>query len=223
MVVNEAEEQQSPALMYPVVGFGASAGGLQAFKEVLENLNPTTGMAFVLVTHLAPDQKSFLSEIVERYTQMPVHSIEDGQPANAQSSICVASQPVAHAAGRLLSHRAAIDPRSHPAHHRHLFPFPGRRPEESCHRRGSVRGGCRWRSRSEGHQGGRRHRHRPKPRHGDAQRHAAQFHRRPITWTWSSRPPRSRGNSDGSPSSSPVPKSVPCRKARSRRMTSSHI
>jgi two-component system CheB/CheR fusion protein len=78
-VENEAEQQQSPALMYPVVGFGASAGGLQAFKEVLENLDPGTGMAFVLVTHLAPDQKSFLSEIVERYTQMPVHSIEDGQ------------------------------------------------------------------------------------------------------------------------------------------------
>jgi two-component system CheB/CheR fusion protein len=76
---SEAEEQQLPALMYPVVGFGASAGGLQAFKEVLENLDPGTGMSFVLVTHLAPDQRSFLSEIVERYTQMPVHSIEDGQ------------------------------------------------------------------------------------------------------------------------------------------------
>jgi two-component system, chemotaxis family, CheB/CheR fusion protein len=74
-----AEVQQAPALMYPVVGFGASAGGLQAFTEILANLDPNTGMAFVLVTHLAPDQKSFLSEIVERYTQMPVHSIEDGQ------------------------------------------------------------------------------------------------------------------------------------------------
>src|SRR3954452_11116761 len=79
LIVNEGEEQHSPALMYPVVGFGASAGGLQAFKEVLDNLDPTTGMAIVLVTHLAPDQKSFLSEIVERYTHMPVHSIENGQ------------------------------------------------------------------------------------------------------------------------------------------------
>lgn len=42
-VETEAEEQQAPALMYPVVGFGASAGGLQAFREVLENLNPQTG------------------------------------------------------------------------------------------------------------------------------------------------------------------------------------
>lgn len=72
-------ERQAPALLYPVVGFGASAGGLQAFKEILENLDPNTDMAFVLVTHLAPDQKSFLSEIVERYTNMPVQSIENGQ------------------------------------------------------------------------------------------------------------------------------------------------
>ncbi|HZP04369.1 MAG TPA: CheR family methyltransferase [Terracidiphilus sp.] len=78
-VESVAKEQQSPALLYPVVGFGASAGGLQAFKEILENLDPNTGMSFVLVTHLAPDQRSFLSEIVERYTQMPVIPIEDGQ------------------------------------------------------------------------------------------------------------------------------------------------
>lgn len=78
-VASASEPQQAPALMYPVVGFGASAGGLQAFKEILENLDPKTGMAFVLVTHLAPDQKSFLSEIVERYTQMPVRSVEAGQ------------------------------------------------------------------------------------------------------------------------------------------------
>lgn len=77
-VESASEERQEPALPYPVVGFGASAGGLQAFKELLKNLDPNTGMAFVLVTHLARGQKSFLSEIVERYTQMPVHSIKEG-------------------------------------------------------------------------------------------------------------------------------------------------
>ncbi|MBS1802235.1 MAG: PAS domain-containing protein [Acidobacteria bacterium] len=73
-----AEENQSPALPYPVVGFGASAGGLQAFREILENLDQNTGMSFVLVTHMAPDQKSFLSEILERETKMPVLSVENG-------------------------------------------------------------------------------------------------------------------------------------------------
>lgn len=73
-----SEENQAPSLPYPVVGFGASAGGLQAFREILENLDPNTGMSFVLVTHLAPDQKSFLSEILERETKMPVSSVENG-------------------------------------------------------------------------------------------------------------------------------------------------
>jgi two-component system, chemotaxis family, CheB/CheR fusion protein len=74
-----AEEQQRPALLYPVVGVGASAGGLAALQEILKNLDPKTGMSFVLLTHLAPDQRSFLSEIVERYTQMPVAPVENGQ------------------------------------------------------------------------------------------------------------------------------------------------
>lgn len=72
-------EHQAPALMYPVVAFGASAGGLTAFQEILTNLAPETGMAFVLVTHLSPDHKSFLSEIIERYTKMPVIPVENGQ------------------------------------------------------------------------------------------------------------------------------------------------
>lgn len=72
------QENQSPALPYPVVGFGASAGGLTAFREILENLEPNTGMAFVLVTHLAPDQKSYLTEILERYTRIPVQPVAHG-------------------------------------------------------------------------------------------------------------------------------------------------
>src|SRR5512135_2313318 len=58
-IESAAEEQQKPSLLYPVVGFGASAGGLQAMREILENLDAETGMSFVLVTHLAPHQKSF--------------------------------------------------------------------------------------------------------------------------------------------------------------------
>jgi two-component system CheB/CheR fusion protein len=72
------EEQRKPSLEYPVVGIGASAGGLQAFQEVLRNLDAHTGMAFVLVTHLAPDQKSYLTEILTQSTKMPVLPIELG-------------------------------------------------------------------------------------------------------------------------------------------------
>src|SRR5260370_32334 len=72
------EEQRKPSLDYPVVGIGASAGGLQAFQELLGSLDPNTGMAFALITHLAPDQRSYLTEILAHKTKMPVSSIEDG-------------------------------------------------------------------------------------------------------------------------------------------------
>ncbi|MEG4959052.1 MULTISPECIES: chemotaxis protein CheB [unclassified Microcoleus] len=63
---------------FPVVGIAASAGGLEAFIELLSNLPADTGMAFVLIQHLAPDRKSLLSEILRRTTKMPVNEVQDG-------------------------------------------------------------------------------------------------------------------------------------------------
>ena len=77
-LVEWSEEGQAAALPYPVVGIGASAGGLQAFQELLENLPEQTGMAYVLISHLAPDKPSYLTEILSRHTAMPVRSIEEG-------------------------------------------------------------------------------------------------------------------------------------------------
>jgi len=56
----------------PVVGVGASAGGLEAFRELLEALPDNTGMAFVLVSHLSKTYKSMLSELLSKVTKMPV-------------------------------------------------------------------------------------------------------------------------------------------------------
>ncbi|MGG6296818.1 chemotaxis protein CheB [Leptolyngbya sp. AN02str] len=55
-----------------VVGIGASAGGLGAFSELLRHLPADTGMAFVLVQHLAPEQESLLGDLLARTTPMPV-------------------------------------------------------------------------------------------------------------------------------------------------------
>ncbi|MEG3896420.1 MULTISPECIES: chemotaxis protein CheB [unclassified Microcoleus] len=63
---------------FPIVGIAASAGGLEAFTELLNHLPTDTGMAFVLIQHLAPDHKSLLSEILARTTQMPVNEVKDG-------------------------------------------------------------------------------------------------------------------------------------------------
>ncbi|MCW6050512.1 PAS domain-containing protein [Lyngbya sp. CCAP 1446/10] len=62
---------------FPIVGIVASAGGLEAFIQLLIHLPADTGMAFVLIQHLAPDRKSLLGEILSRTTQMPVGEVED--------------------------------------------------------------------------------------------------------------------------------------------------
>ncbi|PSB32222.1 ATPase, partial [filamentous cyanobacterium Phorm 46] len=63
---------------FPIVGIAASAGGLEAFTGLLSHLPVDTGMAFVLIQHLAPDHKSLLSEILGRTTEMPVNEVKDG-------------------------------------------------------------------------------------------------------------------------------------------------
>ncbi len=73
---NEAPE--SP--IFPIVGIGASAGGLAAFEAFFSGMpaDKDPDMAFVLVQHLAPDHKSILSELIRRYTRMQVFEVIDG-------------------------------------------------------------------------------------------------------------------------------------------------
>src|SRR5512133_2530561 len=75
---NHPEDGPSPE--FPVVGIGASAGGLEAFEQFFTGLPPDTGMAFVLVQHLSPPHKSILPEIIQRFTAMPVAQVTDGIP-----------------------------------------------------------------------------------------------------------------------------------------------
>lgn len=72
-----AQKQQEKEL-FPIVGMGASAGGLEAFTQLLSHLPTDTGMGFVVVQHMNPLQKSMLTEILSRTTQMPVTEAEDG-------------------------------------------------------------------------------------------------------------------------------------------------
>lgn len=60
-----------------VVGIGASAGGLEALQQFLTFLPSNTGMAFVIIQHLAPNHKSMLVDILGKYNSMPITEIED--------------------------------------------------------------------------------------------------------------------------------------------------
>jgi two-component system, chemotaxis family, CheB/CheR fusion protein len=88
----------------PVVGIGASAGGLAAFEAFFSGMPPGTdpGMAFVLVQHLAPDHKSILSELVKRYTRMDVFQVVDGMAVKPNCAYIIPpNRDMAFVSGRL--------------------------------------------------------------------------------------------------------------------------
>jgi two-component system CheB/CheR fusion protein len=69
----------APSVLLPlIVGIGASAGGLEAFRTFFTHMPADTGMAFVLVQHLAPDHKSMLVDLLSASTKMPVIEAADG-------------------------------------------------------------------------------------------------------------------------------------------------
>jgi len=61
---------------FPIVGIGASAGGLEAFRRLLGALPKSTGMAYVLVQHLDPNHESILAELLSEVSQMPVAEVK---------------------------------------------------------------------------------------------------------------------------------------------------
>jgi len=69
---------EDDGLIFPVVGIGASAGGLEAFSQLLRHLPTDAGMAYILVQHLAPHHPSALTSLLKQETSMPVSEIVDG-------------------------------------------------------------------------------------------------------------------------------------------------
>lgn len=99
-----AAESSVTDTSFPVVGVGASAGGLAAFEAFFSGM-PTDsdpGMAFVLVQHLAPDHKSLLADLIQRYTRMQVFEVEDGMPVRVNCAYTIPpSRHMAFLNGRL--------------------------------------------------------------------------------------------------------------------------
>jgi len=80
MKTPSVQEQEGGRPPFPIVGIGASAGGLAAFEAFFSAIPVDTepGMAFVLVQHLAPDHKSILTDLIRRYTRSEVFEVVDG-------------------------------------------------------------------------------------------------------------------------------------------------
>jgi two-component system, chemotaxis family, CheB/CheR fusion protein len=83
---------------FPIVGLGASAGGLQALKVFIAHIAPNSGMAYIVVVHLTPKQPSMMAGLLQNVTSLPVKTAEDDQriepdhiyvvPPNKEISVC---------------------------------------------------------------------------------------------------------------------------------------
>ncbi len=80
VISDDKVEEKNTGVGFPIVGIGASAGGLAAFEAFFSGMPADTepDMAFVVVQHLAPDHKSILNDLIQRYTRMRVYEVEDG-------------------------------------------------------------------------------------------------------------------------------------------------
>jgi two-component system CheB/CheR fusion protein len=72
---NNGHETERSSNLFPVVGVGASAGGLEAFKRLIRAIPEHSGIAYILVQHLEPSHESMLVEILQKITRIPVEEI----------------------------------------------------------------------------------------------------------------------------------------------------
>lgn len=79
----QASGDENRTNSFPIVGIGASAGGLEAFTALFKALLPDLGMAYILVPHLDPQRKSAISQILGRTTTMPVVQVQNGMAVEA--------------------------------------------------------------------------------------------------------------------------------------------
>ena len=77
-LIEPVGSEAPPRLRFPVVGVGASAGGLEAYTEFLKACKPDSGIAYVLIQHLSPKHTSIMAELLQKSTAMPVLQVEDG-------------------------------------------------------------------------------------------------------------------------------------------------
>lgn len=81
----QGDARTSGTSAFPIVGVGASAGGLEALEKFFDSMPSDAGAAFVVVQHLSPDFKSLMNELLARHTKMAIHRVEDGVPIEINS------------------------------------------------------------------------------------------------------------------------------------------
>jgi len=75
--MNLEKQKSAIAIKFPIVGIGASAGGLEALEQFFGNVPENSGLAYVVIQHLDPTKKGMLPELLQRATKMKVFEVQD--------------------------------------------------------------------------------------------------------------------------------------------------
>ena len=76
-VIKIPKQDSSGQISFPIVGIGASAGGLEALEQFFDNMPFDSGMAFVIIQHLDPTHEGIMVELLQRITKMKVNKVTD--------------------------------------------------------------------------------------------------------------------------------------------------
>ena len=161
----------------PIVGIGASAGGLEALEAFFNAMPPDAGIAFVLVAHLDPTHISILPELLQKHTKMPVLQIRDGMQVEPNHVYVIPPNKdltILHATLQLMELR---QPRGANLPIDIFLPLAGPGPGSKRGLHHPFRHGHRRHAGREGDQGRSRHGHGPGRGVGQVRRDAPQRHR----------------------------------------------
>ena len=100
-------------MRFPIIGIGASAGGIEALGTFFDAMPADSGMACVIVLHLDPTRESQLAAILSQHTDMPVHEITDGMPIEANHVYIIAPNTTLRVAGNNCHLSEPDEPRGH--------------------------------------------------------------------------------------------------------------
>ncbi len=84
----EEKSSDSDKILFPIVGIGASAGGLEALEQFFGSVYENSGLAYIVVQHLDPTHKGMLPELLQRVSKMKVLQVKDRMIVKPNCDIC---------------------------------------------------------------------------------------------------------------------------------------
>ena len=141
---NDPPQPDGPHDTPPVVGIGASAGGIGALREFFSHVELPSGAAYVVILHLSPDHDSHLAEVLQSASAMPVAQVTSSVAIEADHVYVLSPNKSLTISGGQLVGRGLHATGGAPRAGRRVLPCAGRQPRIARGRRRALRHRPQW-------------------------------------------------------------------------------